>query len=355
MHRLFIVIFVFVFLATGCAGLGPATVERDRFNYSASVGESWKRMMLLNIVKTRYGDTPIFLEVSSIVNQYSREQKFNASVGATSGDLLGDGLELGGSGTYYDRPTITYSPLTGEKFAKSLLTPIPPYAVFTLIQSGWNVDFIFRVCLTAINDLYNTSRRQQIARSADEGFSELLSTLATIQQQGGLGSRLVKRRGTETVVFFRRSMDEEFSQNLTQVLQLLQLRDDEELEFRLVYGSSQADDSEIAMLTRSMLDIIGELAYYIEVPEEHLRENRASQDSWRTESAETAHGEPFIIQSSKEKPEDAFIAIEYRDNWFFIEDTDFESKRVFSFLLFLFTLAESGPKGLAPVLTIPAG
>lgn len=48
-------------------------------------------MMLLNIIRLRYGDTPIFLEVGSIVNQYILEQELAGSANLRSGDLLGDG------------------------------------------------------------------------------------------------------------------------------------------------------------------------------------------------------------------------------------------------------------------------
>jgi hypothetical protein len=62
-----------------------------------------------------------------------------------------------------------------------------------------------------------------------------------------------------------------------------------------------------------------------------------------------------FIKSSKEKPQDVFLAVSYRNYWFYIEDTDFRSKRIFSFLLFLLSLAEGGSQGVAPVLTLPAG
>ena len=63
----------------------------------------------------------------------------------------------------------------------------------------------------------------------------------------------------------------------------------------------------------------------------------------------------MFVESSRDKPKDPFLAVKYRDYWFYIEDTDFRSKRMFSFLLFLLSLAEGGGEGLAPVLTLPAG
>ena len=59
--------------------MGPGSVTRDRFDYSGSVGESWKTQMLLNLVKMRYGDIPVFMDVGQVVAGYSLQRTIGAT------------------------------------------------------------------------------------------------------------------------------------------------------------------------------------------------------------------------------------------------------------------------------------
>jgi hypothetical protein len=55
-----------------------------------------------------------------------------------------------------------------------------------------------------------------------------------------------------------------------------------------------------------------------------------------------------------EPPANAFVAVHYNDHWFWIDNRDFRSKGIFSFLLLLTSLAETGVASQAPVITVPA-
>jgi hypothetical protein len=60
----------------------------------------------LNIVKVRYLDPPVFIDVGSIVASYTLGQ--NASVGGTITPQGGSNAVLGGSVGLSSTPTITY-------------------------------------------------------------------------------------------------------------------------------------------------------------------------------------------------------------------------------------------------------
>ena len=61
---------LFALALAGCASLGPTTVARDRFDYVEAISDSWKRQMMLNLVKVRYADAPVFLDITSVISSY---------------------------------------------------------------------------------------------------------------------------------------------------------------------------------------------------------------------------------------------------------------------------------------------
>ena len=336
----------------GCSSIGPATVTKDRFDYTTAIAESWKSQMLLNIVKIRYNDTPVFIDVSSVISQVGIENTINVSAG-WSFPPTANSQSIGSSTKFGEKPTITYTPLSGEKFTKSLLTPIPPAALLFLIQGGWPVRLLLELCVKSVNDLDNRSTAPGFARQEDPEFQKLLGLLERMQKSGALGMRVTKKDNRDaSVITFRRKLTPEVAQEVAEVRRLFGINPDKE-ELTVTYGSSAARDDEVAMLTRSIMDIIIEMSSQIDVPAQHVADKRTYATSPEIGQG-SGQAQPFIkVFVSKEKPEDAFVSIQNRDHWFWVDDRDRASKARFTFLMVLFSLVETGTVAQAPLVTIP--
>lgn len=348
-----------ILLVSGCASMGPGSIGRDRIDYDQAVTDSWQRQLLLNMVKLRYGDTPFFLDVSSITNSYGLET--SVSVSSTWWrDVIGagakDALSLGAAGRYSDKPTITYNPLLGQRFTRSLMTPVPPGTVMSLIQAGWAADAILRTMVTSINGIQNRFGAGARARGADPEFYQLAKTLRAIQTSGAIGMRIDRVKDQEWAVLTLSGarLTETTKQHQFAVREALGIRQDAS-ETRVVYGSAPRNDEEVAMVTRSMLEILLDIAANIEVPAEHVEDGL----TYGTKVFETDAGggyRPLLrIQSGPSRPQRAFVAASYRDHWFWVDDRDFMSKQMFSFMLIILSLTDADPGKGAPIITIPAG
>jgi hypothetical protein len=336
----------------GCAPLGPPTIARDRFDYTTAMADSWKRQMLLNIVKIRYGDAPIFLDVASIINQYSLETELRGTLGWSEPPSF-QRQELGGTGRYYDRPTITYTPLTGEKFARNLMTPVAPATVMSLVEGGYPVDMVFRILVHSVNGVRNQFGGSARMRRADPEFFTLIEKLRQNQNSGTVSLRVKKTEGQNALIMvFRKTPDAEVLATGREVRRILGLQEDAD-ELRVVYGSVASAPDEIALLTRSIIEVLSDISAAVEVPAEHVAEKRVLPTI--EPAGEGVKGTLIRIQWSKESPGDAFAAVPYRDGWFWIDDRDYQSKKLFSFLMFVMTLTETGGKDGAPIVTISAG
>lgn len=340
---------------TSCTrAIGPKSMTRDRHLYAASLSDSWKEQTLLNIVKMRYLDPPVFVDVGNIVASYSLQQGVSAA-----GNIIPNGsvpnATVGGFGTYSNTPTITYTPLTGAKFIRSLATPLPPDAVFSSIEAGLPADLILFTSVASINGLKNQDATLQGVAPADPDFHRLRALVRQIQLSGAVRIVVKQEAGEELVSFlsFRtKKVPPEVGSMIAEVQRLLDL-DPSASEYKVSYGAVPSDNREIAVVTRSILGLMQTMAAEVGVPPDDLAKSRAF--------AGFEHGRdiPDVkrlirIHSGNSMSPDAFVSVKYRNSWFWIDDGDLESKQVFSLIMMLFTMVDTGPKENQPVLTIPA-
>ncbi|WP_342244400.1 hypothetical protein [Pseudomonas sp. OTU5201] len=340
---------------SGCASIGPATVTMDRFDYSSAIADSWKQQTLLNIVKLRYMDMPVFVDVASIVAGYSLETGGSIGGQISSADAIqGNSVVLGANGKYTDRPTITYVPMTGEKFLIGLLTPIDPKNIFSLLQSGYAADFILGLTVESLNGVRNRTALAGTVREAEPEFLRALALLRDIQVAGAVGLRVEddKATGTTALLIMRRDdVEPEILEKQKQLRRLLHLPEDSE-RLVLKYSPARGEAGELSVNSRSMLQIMTAFSSYIEAPQAHIQDGSAvpTVDTGSVENRASG----ILIRSGKEKPEHAYTAVRYRDHWFWIDDSNWQAKRALAAIMFFFTLSEAKGNDNLPLITIPA-
>jgi hypothetical protein len=98
---------------------------------------------------------------------------------------------------------------------------------------------------------------------------------------------------------------------------------------------------------------MGIMAAQVEVPAEDVARGRAAPGVVEADRQGAPVTRLARILSSKKKPADPYVVVEYRGHWFWVKDEDLKSKRAFAFMMMLFTLMDTGEKQAMPVLTIP--
>ncbi|MHB8900117.1 MAG: hypothetical protein ACYC6Y_15315 [Thermoguttaceae bacterium] len=126
--------------------------------------------------------------------------------------------------------------------------------------------------------------------------------------------------------------------------------DPELREFRVAFGGTATKPNEIAILSRSVIRILSELATYVDVPVDHLVSGKAPPLGNQQADEEP----PFQVRCGCQEPCDPFVAVCYEGHWFWIEKSDYRSKRTLTYLLVLLALADTGAKESLPVITIQA-
>jgi hypothetical protein len=338
-----------------CSSIGPATVSHDRIDYATAIGNSWKEQTLLNLVKLRYGDMPIFLEVAQVIAGYQLQSAIGGSftAGNFNSTLVGPFMATGSvnaAGTYTDRPTVIYSPLTGVDFLKRLMTPVPPSAVLFMLQSGYSADRVMPIMLETINGITNGSNR--LKRPADPRFTRLVELVREGQLADAIQIRIERGKdGSESsVLIFGPNKDPELAARGREIKSILGIKPDLR-ELRVYYGGYSAKNNEIDMMTRSMLQIMLEFAAVIQVPASDVEQGKATAGLSDTGAP---IGPPLRVLVADTPPRDAHVAVQYDNRWYWIANTDIQSKYTFGIIMLMFSIADTGVRGAAPVVTIPA-
>jgi hypothetical protein len=404
---------LFILSLAICGCLGPTAISLTRTRYNEVYRATNDEQLLLNIVRLRYADSPIFIDLPNITSQFEVSGRGNYSYGL---DGAGPGMSNLGFGELFvrDAPTLSYHPRGGQEIAKALLSPLSA-ELFSVVNAGANIEQFLLMAVNDINDVPNATRAIAMIPSAPDDnydFRRGVQLLAALEQRGAVELTVRKFEDTDTVsdpipvgrvrggdlvnatkenYVFRAQDDDRMTvrkQEKTLVLRVRnQDKDSPEIQemarvFRVKPGQTiykikselsgehpkreenvpeeldvSAGDT-IFVNMRSMLQMAVFLSKGVCIPPEHVMNGLAPMTADGTgqlyDWTNVTDG-LFRVCVQSRRPKKSEVAIKYRGYWFYIAPDDVKSRAAMAIFEILFAVQESEGRPGGPLLTLPLG
>lgn len=336
-----------------CNSLGPRQLPLDRFDYNTAIANSASEQMLLNLVRLRFSEAPTFLAVNSVITQYVWTGE--AGVSGGSGENLNfPAWTVGGSANarYVERPTVTYSPLSGQEFATQLISPVRADVVFSLVSSGWPPDQLLRMTLQRVNGIENIgfAEAHDASHQSDSRFSNMTDLIIRLAKCDAIELVRAGAPGHEELYLdFAEDPDTETQALIGEFKTMVGLADGRS-RYRVTRKIVGRAPDEITIRMHSLLELMGLLSAGVaETPESGRADVAAA------EPQNVGRDVQLRVGCHRLRPEGAFVAVRYGTNWYEISRADQQSMRAFGLLLYLFQVQASQNQGAGPLLTVPVG
>lgn len=341
-----------------CTQFGPSLVKAGRNDYNLAVSQTTDEQTLLNLVRLRYSDNPLWLHVGSVTTQFHVSR--SATAGADWADSGNYSAQLGGLVTYSETPTVTYTPVTGEAFVRNILRPMDFDTFMLLANSGWDIDMLLRLTASRINGLRNAPSAEGSTPETAPVYSEfvrVVGLLRALQTRDALRFRY-QDPGEETKPTMYIREDALDFPEAVQLRELLNL-DVKKRFYDLHIIADKPNRHSIGIEFRSLSEMLHFLSTSVEVPQKDVEAGRiviTREESGRSFDWRKVTNKLFAVRAQDDTPNNASVAVQYRGSWFYIDDSDMSTKNTFRLLTTVGSiLAGKTEQDPPPVLTIPVG
>ena len=338
-------------LLGGCqtAKVGPKALRTFQGAYNEAITMNKDEQLLQNIVRLRYRDNPVFLEVNKI-NQ-TNDLGNGGSFGFEKIFLSGGGKYTGTmkpsvSASGKNQSLLEFGELKGKDFVQKMLTPIQLPIVMSMLESGWRPERVFNLCVQRVNHLYNApTAGASTPHFAPEykrfyRWTELLTRLYR-----GHVLEFGDKPGTNFSDMYMKFNDVPVFKKEIEEFKSLANLDLNADWIKIKSNFADMGSSKLTVRCRPLLSMLFLLSQGVDVPEAERKagfvtttKNLDGTDfDWSDISCRLLNVH-FSESSSRTRPEGAYVACRYRGKWFYIKDNDSESKATFLLMTQIFTL-----------------
>ena len=340
-------------LLMSCTTVGPASVYSGRLAYNESIVETNNQQLLLLALRNRYGERGNLLALNSVTANVSVTTKIGTQLGfGDSGDYSGNLVPFGAGVIYEENPTISYSPVGGEKYADRLMSSLSLRELMLFASNLTDPEHIYVTFVSRINDIHNPGFLHD-SSSADPRFSRLIELLVKLDKAHRLHWKYNSQSSGRYAIVIDHYWPD-YSADVAEIYKLLDLSAPEtfssRMEIPVSLGLDNPVEGGISISTRSIFNLLEIFSAAIDVPEQ----DQVSGAALNYPPAGLA-GQNLQVRRASVPPESASTAVKYRDAWYYIDDTNQSTKLFFRLVTTLISIgiAESSTNDANPILTVP--
>ena len=366
-HKIFYGASLAALILGGCqtTKVGPKALRSFQGAYNEVITMNTDEQLLQNIVRLRYRDNPVFVEVNDITQSNGVDNSGDSTldktfVGADAGKYVGKGIGKLGLASK-NSSTIKFSQLKGKDFVNKLMTPIQRPIVLSMMESGWRPERVFNLCVERVNNLYN-------AQTAGGPTPRFAPDYKPFYQWTDLLTRLYRSH----VIDLGEKPDTNFSdlylvihpkpgyeREISKFKELAGLKSSESW-FKFKDNFADMSSTKLVLRCRTLLAMLFFLSQGVDVPEKEklaglvttTKNPDGSNFNWSDISNRLLNVR-FSESSKKMRPEGAYVSCRYRGKWFYISDNDAESKATFLMISQIFALQSAASyKPTSPTLVL---
>ncbi|MEN8129633.1 MAG: hypothetical protein ABFS45_05440 [Pseudomonadota bacterium] len=353
-HRAAVAACVLGSLLTGCTVVGPAAIHSGRLAYNEAIIETDNQQMLLVVVRNRYGERSNLLAVASVTANVRIATNAGIEAGVGDSDNYSGNLVPFSAGFIYEEnPTISYTPVGGEQYARQVMSPVSVTSLAQLTGNLADPAPVYYALVLGVNGIYNPDFLSP-SSTPDARFVRVVKIMTELAHAHRLHWVQDPRQGDRfSIIIDHYSPD--YADEVNELLTLLGISTPANGSSRITLPVSLALDGQdsggIGITTRSVFDLLEILSGAVEVPEQDQASGVAV-----SYPPPGMVGKQLRVRHSRTEPGHASVAVKYRDGWFYIDEKDQATKQFFRLLTTLLSvnIAEStGRASAAPVLTVP--
>lgn len=341
---------------SGCSRVAKKLLPDDHLNYNRAVNTSINRQLLINIVRAHFNESALYVSIENVTSRHTYQDQMGYSLlvpfnkGGVASQL--NTLTVNGNSLIKEEPSFIYTPQTNDKYAVELLQPLRIKAIYLVIESESDIGDILRLMLRRIGPYVNFEARP-IVRDYQHNIASIKKFIRLTQIIGKIYA------SNDYTIYLQSNRNIDKEQLRIPIPSHMKLSP---REWRLLAsigithksraiilcaGNRSTANNVVHIQVRSLVNVNDFLSFAVVPPQNEHKRQLLNSDNGKTFRVFQKLLTKYMmhIRVSRQDPGDAFVKVQRRGYWYYINEKDTSSKITFRLFRIFNDLTQAGSKG----------